>query len=192
MHSGYSVGVYYTAGGEDIIISTVDPNNVTGAVPSIFAEMVSYVGALYNTTLDLEWVLDNTTQETFMSLQNGAIDAACGFWFPDGQWNDPRYILTPVARAFSFSLFQCPTFLETLYSQTLSSSSVTTWDGLIEVIATSAPAFLVCAAGTLLAFGDCPICVPNFSLYAASQTMPRAVQSLVVRALLARTLRARA
>lgn len=72
-------------------MSTVNPHNVTGALPAFWSELATALGGLYNETITLQWVLNSSIQGAYESLYHGEIDALCGYNLPTILWMDPRF-----------------------------------------------------------------------------------------------------
>ena len=145
-HSGYGIGQVYYSVGTDLLIDASDPKNVTGAVPDFFAVLVEKLGSLYGTKLEIEWILTDSSQDTFTALYGGEIDSACGYWVPDGNWKQPLN-LNVYARPLVFSMMQCPTMYETLFVFTPLGSDIDSYPSLVSAISSSSNEFVICVAG---------------------------------------------
>lgn len=146
MNSGYSLGFLAKSPEGDVLIDSRD-GAVTGAVPEFWDRLVAKLADTYDSSIDLEWKVYDTSQETFDALLAGDVDSACGYWFPTGEWQPPDGNF--VARPLAFSMFQCPSFLETVYIYTSIESNVDSFSDLL-MQAGGDEDVMVCVAGTFL------------------------------------------
>ena len=146
---GYTPFIASTSDGITLINMTSEDGD-TGRVPAYYSEIMSTMALHYNTSIKLEWVIIETSDGVFEALESNEVDAACGYWYPDGTVADS--VGGRVARGLAFSMMPCTTLLKTDYVHVLTSSLSTrrTWDGLVQDI-------------NELREGDLPavICVPD-------------------------------
>ena len=143
---GYGKEQIYFSSGNDLLIDTSDPSNVTGAVPAFFSKLVEYLGNLYKTQLELEWVLTDSSQDTFTALYSGEVDSACGYWVPDGNWKQPTN-LKVFSRPLAFSMMQCPTMYETGFVYTSLDAGLISYNDMVSKIQSTDSQFTICVAG---------------------------------------------
>jgi len=110
-----------STGGDDV---------VTGRIADFWNnDLIPALGALYNTTLRIQWILHDFEVSTFNELHSGEIDAACALFNADGSWVSTE-LGRVVARPLVFSPMYCPAFLQTANIYTLKNSSWSTFEGL--------------------------------------------------------------
>lgn len=147
--SAYAGNVTYRTVDGEIIIGTDEPDNVTGLLADLFQSIVAEIGATYGVPdLKLEWILNDTAQDSLLSVYEGQSDAACGYWYPVGTFVEPMSNKT-VARPVAFSMTHCPTFYENNVINTLADSGIDSFASLAEAIRASGGVVTMCVPGTV-------------------------------------------
>jgi len=154
--SGYTKGIDASAEDGTVLINTepsisedgIEETSTTGLVPDFWSVLVAGIGEDFGSDIELEWQLYDSSQDVFDALQNGEIDSACGYWFPQGQWRNPETDAV-LARPLAFSMQSCPTLIQTSYVYTSADGDINSLESLTGAINSrdaTAP-FRVCVAG---------------------------------------------
>lgn len=124
-------------------MDTRDPDNVSGSVNTFWEKLVSNFGEEYGTTVSLEWVLFDTSNDALTALYNGEVDADCGNWVTNADWVDPDTGAS-YARALAFSTMHCPLWYSQNYVYTLAGSVISSISSLVKAIEASQNPVTVC------------------------------------------------
>lgn len=154
LRCGYAKNqAFFTADGITLL-DTSNPEDIQGLVANLFEQIVADLAVRYNMSLDLEWILLDSSVETFTALANNEVDSACGWWIPNGDWTNPDSGEV-LARPLAFSMMQCPTLMQLRPVFTLIESGIDSYTALIEAIEATAGPFYVCVPGKCLRSGCC-------------------------------------
>jgi len=114
----------YVTGGNVTSVTLLETSDTSasGAIADFFDDIVGYAGSeMGNRRLQVEWLLFDNAQETFDALQDGTIDAACGYWSGEASWDPSEFDVSggssegTLSRAYYFNPMACRTFVQQKY-----------------------------------------------------------------------------